>query len=354
MTTINYSARHGFKLAGGETGAWMDTTNSTTDLSGNSKTLTEVGSISKTAANEGDLSLTYSGFSAANYLERAYDVDFDLLGSPATDGHTLMGWVYVSGVSDIDTIIDRMDTGGTGARYNLRISADGTTRATVSDGTNTHICDSLTDLTNTGWNHIVAVWDGVDTQAIYINGKLNVFDNGGSAVTSLVNGSAIFRIGLSATGTDACNQGLSLCKVLPYFVSASTAKEIYNSEKELFVSDAVWTEYGELVTVTFPVVLLNRSGKAIRKATDSIGGNRQVMFDREDIAWSITTSEIQNALVLQIQLMISALYRGNTMQFDAYDTSSFTTCILDSDSYIVERIETSDYFMISFNIKELQ
>ena len=60
MSTITYTTQHGFTLAGTEQGAWMDNIDPLIDLSGSSKPLTQIGTITKSAVNVGSEAFQYS------------------------------------------------------------------------------------------------------------------------------------------------------------------------------------------------------------------------------------------------------------------------------------------------------
>ena len=357
MTTLTYTTEHGMTLAGTEQGAWMDDNDPTTDLAdqtASAKPMAQFGTLAKTAVNIGSGEFQYSGFSAANYLHRAYDVDFDLDGT----GHTLMAWVNVGAVTTTETIIDRQDTGGTGASYRLVLESNRTFSSIVDDGTDSHTVTSVVPPAEgptavEGWTFVVATWDGVDTQRIYINGVLDTELGGGGAVGSLINGTAVLRIGLRATGADPCTQGLSIAKILTTPITAVEVLNIYNNEAGLFEPYSTYVFSGELLPITFPAQVINRSSTAIRKTADSIGGNRQVIFNREDTMWDITTSEVEAPLAITLEYFMSVAMRGEAFTIDLYDLGTIKECIMLNDSFATSRIATSEYFTIGFKVREL-
>ena len=353
MTTITYATEHGFTLLGTEQGAWMDDTDPTTDLTSNSNPMTEIGTLTKSATVVGGDSFQYSGFSVSDYLHRAYDADFDLIGIPPTAGHTLMAWVNVGASTTTETIIDRQDTGGTGAGYRLRLESNKTFSSIVDDGTDSHTVTSDIATAVEGWVFVVATWDGVDTQSIYINGVLDNQHGGGGAVGSLVNGTAVLRIGIRATGADPCNQGLAMVKILSSPVAPQQILQVYNNEKVLVEPYAKYATFGDEYAIVFPAQGLTRSSTGVRKTADSIGGNRQVIFNREDIMWDILSSEITLETVNLLQLMLSATVKGTTITVDLYDLGAELECILLNDSYTTTRIATSEYFTIGFKVREV-
>ena len=350
MATITYDSIHGInKYKTNFLGGWLDDETATIDM-GDNYPLTEIGTIIQSAVNTNSDEFQWSGFSAGNYLTYPYDAAFDLTGAV---GHTVMAWVNVGAITDIETIMDRQDVGGTGARWSLSINADGTVRSTVYDGTDVLNTDTTTVITDNGWVFIAASWNDVDTQTIYINGAVDVIDAGGALVGSLVNGTAIFRIGLSATGTDPCAQGLSVCRIFDGELTSGAIQEMFEAEKGLFKTNSTYVIYDTSLDLIFPAMQLDRSAQADRSVAMSIGGVQQVIFNREDVFWDVTSSEVTTSTVLSFQYLLSAVLRGATLQFDPYDTGDAIDCVFTSNGYSAVRIGTSEYFTFTFRLKEL-
>jgi hypothetical protein len=347
MTTINYASEFGFRETGAELGAWMDPTDATTDLTGQGVDLTENGTLVQDIVAAGAPQMEYSGFSGLNYLEMAYNADFDVT------SFTLALWVNVGTVADAETLIDRQDVGGTGARYGVRINSDGTIRSIVDDGTNQRTVDSTANLNNTGWNFVVTTWDNAGKTTIYINGVVDTIDELGISVGSLTNATALLRIGYAVTDADPCAQGLSLARVMEGELTSGGVKQLYDSEKDMFTINSQYFVYGFGVEFVFGVMMLEESSMSISKVTDSIGGTRQIIFNREDKYWDVRSTEVTDADVVGFQNFLSSVMRGQIFTIDPYDLGEPVDCIIDSNSYSAARVGTTNYFTFSFKVKEI-
>ena len=80
----------------------------TADRSGNSNTLTEVGTVTEAVVASGAELKGYSGFSTSNYLMRAHDTDFDV----GSTSFALSFWMKTSGASAEEQLISLVPTSG--------------------------------------------------------------------------------------------------------------------------------------------------------------------------------------------------------------------------------------------------
>ena len=348
MTTITYEAKHGVLLTTSET-AWLGLT-AEDDITPQGKDLTVNGTITQSPVITAGASIQYTGFSGSNYLSLAYDSELNYLDT-GTNGLSIACWVNIGAVSDVDTILDRGNVGGTGVRYTLAIHSDGKLKLTITDGTNTIVTNGVTDLSDSGWTHIVGSWNGTTETALFVNGTYHSGATG-TAPSGADVGNEVLHVGLDTTGANPCAQGLSLVRLYNIQLSSQQVLRQYNAETVMFVDGVGYSLYGETLIVSFPASVLNRSGNAVRTATTSIGGNRQIMYDREEVTWNVTTSEVTGAAVIEIQLMIQALLDGRVFTFDAYDDDKVIFATLNSDSYTATRLETSDYFMYSMTVRQ--
>ena len=98
---------------------------------------------------------------------------------------------------------------------------------------------------------------------------------------------------------------------------------------------------------------IDRSVAANRSVATTIGGVQQVIYNREDVFWDITTSEVDMSVVKNFQFMLSAILEGTTALLDPYDIGEFVSCVMTADKYAAARIDTSDYFTVTFRLKEI-
>jgi hypothetical protein len=205
-------------------------------IKGNS--LTVNGSITKAAVATGANLVGYSGWSAANYLARAYDADFDF----GTGTFWVGGWLKMAANSAIETLLER-DSASTAQRFTVSVTAAGYLEFTCDDNTTTR--------TATG---TVAVDDGVlrFVSFSYSAGTLTIKINGtsyasatGAALLTLNNASAVLDIGKDVAGSyPATNATMALWRISATIPSTEQELHIYETEKALFQANTQCTLAG--------------------------------------------------------------------------------------------------------------
>jgi len=205
------------------------------DRSVKANTMALTGAITDTAVATGAETLGYSGWSASNYLSRAYDADFDF----DTGDFSITLWAkWTANSTTTQVILDRFAVAGSGARILLYDdSSNGNPKLYVSDGSSSASITASSAFDDGSWHQIVAVRrnsslciyvDGVDAQTTHV---ANTYD--------LDSGTAVLTVG-EAAATDApfVNGSLSLLRISATAPTPQQIKEIYEAEKPLFAANA--------------------------------------------------------------------------------------------------------------------
>lgn len=205
----------------------------TVDRSVSANTLTENGTVTEEAAATGTELNAYTGFSATNYLSRAYDADFDF----GTGNFCVVAWFKVDSLPGFSVLLDRADN-ASGARFVISTATDDI-QWLLNDGTNEKAINSTFAIDDSAWHHIVCVNDQTNDQILmYIDGQLNI--TGTSAnIGNMNNATAVLRIGLATNGTGPFNKGtVSLVKICAYAPTAAQVLQMYNDEVDMFANNA--------------------------------------------------------------------------------------------------------------------
>ena len=209
--------------------------------------LTENGTVTEAAVASGAELKAYSGFSASNYLSRAYDADFDF-----ATGMSFMYWIKILNNSALETVFMRTDTSGNAPFYGSTIHiSNGKAQFyyyTAAGGTG-NVAATNEAVDDGEWHFIVGVqdfagiWSGGTPQVrIYLDGK----PNSGSTQTYGVNGSfahgdALLNVGenpRSDTSAPLATGSVSLLRFSKTVPSEKQIKEIYEAEKGMFAANA--------------------------------------------------------------------------------------------------------------------
>lgn len=238
-------------LPGDIRGAWLaDTVVETktggtdTDRSVKANNLVVNGAIVKTAVASGAQLVTYSGYSAANYLSQVYSANLDF----GTGDFSVMGWLTEAPNSALEYIFNR-DSATPGKAIRLWVSVAGFLVFELYDGTTTRtatgtvaVDDSAPKLVNCNYS--------AGTLTVYVNG-VSYATATGAALLTLTNASAITRIGYSVAGASPLTNGsLALWRVAAYAPSADQIAHIYRTELALFQAGAQCTLDGSSTAVT--------------------------------------------------------------------------------------------------------
>ena len=207
------------------------------DRSVNNNGLIANGTITKTAVATGAELVEYSGFSASNYLEQAYNADLDF----GTGDFSVMGWFKTTNTTG--AIFMRETTFNAGTGYGLYLTAGqiailaGSVAATTdgvnySDGVRRHF--ALVRRSGVAYLYI----NGVQTYSVARAG-------------TTTDGTATVRIGLRHDDNfPMADASLALIRVSATAPTAEQIAKIYNDERVLFQEGAACTLYGASDAVT--------------------------------------------------------------------------------------------------------
>lgn len=257
------------------------------DRSYNNNGLVVNGSVTKAAVSSGADLMSYSGFSASNYLSQPYNSDLDF----GTGDFYVMGWVSAVDTVSLNRIACRAYYSGGwsgGGHILLAMDGNGTVYFQITDD-DFASQDNLTSnalVENSGWNFIVAYRSG---SSIYlnINGVSDSSTALVNAVATLNNSLATLYIGnRQDDNSPAADLSTSLLRIGAGAPTAEQIKEIYESEKHLFVDNADCTLSGtssDVVAVDYDEV----TGKVYAcSTTDMSVFKGLVRVDEENTAYT--------------------------------------------------------------------
>jgi len=216
-------------------GCWL-ANSKTLDRSVKGNDLTENGTVTFGEAVSGSGVYAASGFSASNYLSRAYDADFDF----GTGDFCVGVWIKFTGSGG--TIFDRANwTGAAFSGSAIRLfGSGGTLRFQISDdGFATSDLVATTVTFNDGnWHLFFAVRDGA-TLRVYADGVEHSTGAVTNAAGSLSNASALLEVGRRADAANFWDDSIAPIRISAYALTAAQIRKIYNAEKWLFRENAL-------------------------------------------------------------------------------------------------------------------
>ena len=212
-----------------------------TDRSPNNLHLTVNGTITKTAVATGAELVGYSGWSSSNYLQRAYDANFNF----GSGTFSVTGWFKTTGSG---TIICRGTSDGD---ETFRIYVDNNSYGIYFDYgggsdfsyiTNGFVKNSLF---NNQWNHFVCQATASGDVKMYVNGVSEGVTVAGTPPSSFSSTNTnILRVGCTYNGANPFSGHIALLRVSASAPSAEQVKRMYDDEKMLFQENAKATVYG--------------------------------------------------------------------------------------------------------------
>ncbi|RLC88479.1 MAG: hypothetical protein DRJ03_02410 [Chloroflexi bacterium] len=198
------------------------------DRSVNNNPLQVVGTITKTAVNTGADLVAYSGFGTVaqglSYIEQPYNADLDF----STGDFYVMSWFKA--VATLDTLLERNDSGIVGPSIRIDLDASGYVRVVIGGDIVTGTVDYATNSL-----HMLVVKRVSGVGYIFIDG---VQVATGPAADSIINATAVTRIGLRLNDANSWGGILSLFRMGAGAPSDEQIEMIYNQEKKLFEADA--------------------------------------------------------------------------------------------------------------------
>lgn len=215
------------------------------DRSINNNALTVNGTITKTAVATGAELVAFSGFSASNYLEQAYNSDMEF----GTGDFYMMAWIKSSDNTNNQKIITR-DLNNS-SRCQFYTSGNLVQIYTQSSAGNSYLA-STTEFNNDVWLCYLVGRSG-GTLQMYVNGKSESGTGSNTSVSRDISFGAgtNLEIGRSNTATTNYFRGsIALARVGAGFPSPEQIKKMYDDEKFLFQENSQATLYGSSDAVT--------------------------------------------------------------------------------------------------------
>jgi hypothetical protein len=257
-------------MVGDIRGAWL-ANSKTVDRSYKANTLTENGTVTEGAVESSAELNGYSGLSTTNYLSRASDADWDVIG---TGGFTLMGWVKTTSSSGDKGLV------GFG-------NADGSDEAVVyigsgvlkfvvdGDAGTIGALDGIAVPTNV-WHHFACVHISSTERYIYQDG-VQVASSTTDTGSISDSGNMPLTIGCHPDGPSmgATTETLSLIRLsahsgLERGPTATQIRQMYDAEKGMFVASAECLLQSSSTDAVIDVDIDPLSEKVIVTQTDAI------------------------------------------------------------------------------------
>ena len=254
-------------LVGDIRGAWL-ANSATTDRSHKANTLTEAGTVTEAAVESGAELNGYSGWSTSNYLSRASDADWDVLG---TGDAMISCWMKASTVSGNESLfgISATDSNPWIGFYHS------TTEVVFSViGASANVGVAYPERIDDGeWHHLLMtrsssedVWYG------YLDGAL-VAQTASAAGSISDSGNLRLAVGIRAsdvTSEPATNSTIALCKISATHASATQVRQMYDAEKGMFVASAECLLQSGSTDAVLDVDVDPLSSKVLVTQTDAI------------------------------------------------------------------------------------
>jgi len=342
MTSVTYTAKKGLKLFGNEVGSFLNNSK-TSDISVTENNLTEFGTVLESAVDQGSAVFGYSGFSSVNYLSQGIESAFDF----GSGDFSICCWVKF-GSSTTGTIFDRSNGADDANRINFYIQ--GTTQIL-------HLIINGTDVSNVGfiplneWTFICVKRESSIISA-YINS--NIVNTVASA--SSVSGSFSSRIGLNLLGLSEFNGSLSNIEILPTTLSDSQIKEKYDSEREMFKKNSVFTISGDEYSLDIGIDKDERTELVKSKAPVSIGGSQETVLQRVDVFHEININNVPKNSLPIYRNWLQSVNSGEVFTIDMDGTIALPedpVSVISDGGHSENRVGTLDLYNIPVKLREI-
>jgi hypothetical protein len=196
------------------------------DRTHRNRPLSIIGSLTKAPVAPGAQLMAYSGFSAVNYGQEAYDAGLDF----GTGAWTASAWVnYTTAV--VSVIADR--SAATGSRITFGTSATGQITATAFDGTTTRVITSPAAYNNGAWAKARVDYTVNGTLSLRVNGVV-VATTTGAPLLSMNNANAVTTVGNNRELNAPFPGSLALVKVGATIPTPEQGVWMYEQEKQMF------------------------------------------------------------------------------------------------------------------------
>lgn len=197
-----------------------------------------VGALTKAAVTTGAELVAYSGFSAANYIQRDYDASFDF----ATSDWTIMAWVKHGASAAVNGFVGRSNLAQSGSSIILYADATDKPVIQISDDGNVtqDKITAVSALTDT-WTLLTAIRRDTELE-LWVNGVLDSTLTITNATGSLSQADALLTIGATTDGGNpASTTDMALVRISATAMSGDQVAKAYTDEVSLFAKDASCT-----------------------------------------------------------------------------------------------------------------
>ncbi len=291
------------------------------DFSSNQKDLVYFGALTKSPVQPGSEVMSYSGFSSSNYLSQ---VDISLINSLSV--FTVSVWLKAtsawSGLRQTvcGNLLDSSPGGFLFSSNSIGLDQEVVFYLNALSGSFS-VSENVPK--NVGeWNFYTATLDANGNLSLYKDGLL-VNSTPGASITS---GSNEFAVGRSVQGSSQAwplDKGeCALLRVLNGALTDIEIKEIYESEKNLFKNDSVFTQVGENYSLELSASAINQGDEITSNKIMSIAGNQETIFQRRDEIHDININQLSLSDLPRIRSFMRSVEAGEVFTYDAYGSLS--------------------------------
>ena len=244
----------------------------TADRSGKSNTLTQNGTVPAAAVASGAELTGYGPFSTSNYLSRASDADWDVVG---TGSYSISLWFNASGSGSGTEWLAGFGNSGNSLRFCVFMQADGNLNCSETGAT--AAVETLPGGVNDDgvWHRIDFVRVSSTERHVHLDGVLRSSSttDAGSLTSS---GNMLLRIGLGPDGSSfaAASTKVSLVRFTATALTATQVRRSYEAEAPMFEANAKCLLQSGSTDAVLDAEIDPLSGKVIVTQTDS-----QEIFD---------------------------------------------------------------------------
>jgi hypothetical protein len=255
--------------AEGAKGNWL-ANSKTADYSSRSNTLTENGTVTEAAVASGAELMGYSGFTnTTNYLSRASDADWDVVG---TGTLTASGWFKCTAVvSSAAQYMIAFANSGASVRFNVFVQSDGTLGAGDDGATAAVYIYSGGTVTDSVWHKFDFVRVSSTERYLYLDSILVASSTTDVGSISDSGNLPLAIGGFGGTGgASAQNCTLALVRLSTTAPSATQIRQMYDAEKGMFVASAECLLQSGSTDAVLDVDVDPLTGKVLVTQTDAI------------------------------------------------------------------------------------
>ena len=317
MGNVNYEATEGYKLLGTELGAWLSETTAgnvtgagvSNDLSATNIDLDATGTVTKAAVETGAELMAWSGFSATDYLTRAYGADLDV-----TQNVTICAWAKTSSAS-AQGICGNYSSGADSGGYLLYFNAGGTLWMLARpDSGGSTIAQSTATYNDGNWHFIAGTVDASGNVKLYVDGVLIDTATGANMGQT----ATLYHVGCYDSGIAPFGGSIGANKVIAGALTAAQIKTIYEAEKRMFKANAVYTQVGVSYDLALSLTTATRSEAIQSNSVLSIGGNQETIFHRRDVSYNCNVNRLALSTLPAIRNFLHSVEQGQTFEFDRW------------------------------------